>query len=75
MYRDGRDSARARASRIRASHDYEATELEEMRLRTVVARAHGEGRPKHAWTFSSLLRRMRTPSSEPVSAVLTNIED
>ena len=33
-YDDGRNSARARSARIRASHDYEATHLEEMRRRT-----------------------------------------
>jgi hypothetical protein len=33
-YDDGRNGARARAARIRTGHDYEATELEEMRRRT-----------------------------------------
>jgi hypothetical protein len=33
-YDDGRNSARARSARIRASHDYEATQLEEMRRRS-----------------------------------------
>ena len=35
MRRDGSDSARARSARIRASHDYEATQLESMRRNTV----------------------------------------
>ena len=33
-YDDGRNGARARSARIRASHDYEATQLEEMRRRS-----------------------------------------
>jgi hypothetical protein len=33
-YDDGRNSARARSARIRTGHDYEATQLEEMRRRT-----------------------------------------
>lgn len=31
MHYDGSNSARARSARIRASHDYEATELDTMR--------------------------------------------
>ena len=34
-YDDGSNSARARSARIRASHDYEATHLEELRRRPV----------------------------------------
>jgi hypothetical protein len=34
MHRDGRDGARARSARIRATHDYEATQLDSMRRRT-----------------------------------------
>jgi hypothetical protein len=33
-YDDGRNGARARSARIRTSHDYEATQLEEMRSRS-----------------------------------------
>ena len=33
-YDEGRNSTRARSARIRASHDYEATQLEEMRRRS-----------------------------------------
>jgi hypothetical protein len=37
MYHDGSNGSRARASRIRSSHDYEATELDSMRRRTRTA--------------------------------------
>ena len=37
MHHDGSTSARARAARIRAAHDYEANELDAMRRRTSAA--------------------------------------
>jgi hypothetical protein len=40
-YDDGRNGARARSARLRASHEYEATQLESMRRRT-----REEGQPE-----------------------------
>lgn len=55
-YDDGRNSARARSARIRASHDYEATELESMRART---REAGEPRPGLVTRLASAVALMR----------------
>jgi hypothetical protein len=49
-YDDGRNSARARSARIRSSHDYEGTQLEEMRLRTAAL----EPRPERTWSLAGL---------------------
>ena len=56
-YDDGRNSTRARSARIRASHDYEATQLEEMRRRS----AAREPRPGRA----SLLTRLSAAFARP----------
>jgi hypothetical protein len=56
-YDDGRNSARARSARIRASHEYEATHLEEMRRRATPI----ESRPDRA----SLLGRLRAVFARP----------
>jgi hypothetical protein len=52
-YDDGRNGARARSARIRTGHDYEATQLEEMRRRTATL----EQRPERVllWTRLSVL--------------------
>jgi hypothetical protein len=57
-YDDGRNGARARSARIRASHDYEATQLEEMRLRSAAI----ESRP-------ALLRRLAAVFARPRRSV------
>jgi hypothetical protein len=53
-YDDGSNSARARSAQIRASHDYEATHLEEMRRRSA----------------SPAPRRTRAPLLTRLSAVI-----
>lgn len=55
-YDDGRYSARARSARIRASHDYEATQLEAMRRRSAL-----ESRPGRA----SLVTRLSAAFTWP----------
>jgi hypothetical protein len=55
MQHDGSNSARARSARIRASHDYEATELDTMR-RHAAARELQQ-RPSFVMRLSSLLGR------------------
>jgi hypothetical protein len=49
-YDEGRNSARARSARIRSSHDYEGTHLEEMRLRTAAL----EPRPRRVSLLTGL---------------------
>jgi hypothetical protein len=52
-YDAGGNGARARSARIRTSHDYEATQLEEMRRRSVPL----EPRPRRG----SLVTRLAAP--------------
>jgi serine/threonine protein phosphatase PrpC len=55
-YDDGRNSARARSARIRASHDHEGTQLEEMRRRT---RELGQPEPRLLARLAAAIGRVR----------------
>jgi hypothetical protein len=58
--------ARARSAHIRSSHDYEGTQLEEMRLRTVAMdEAQASRAPGRRSRLSALVARMRMPSFSP----------
>ena len=59
-YDDGRNSARARSARIRASHDHEGTQLEEMRRRT---RELGEPEPRLLARLAAAVGRVRRADS------------
>jgi hypothetical protein len=59
-YDDGRNSARARSARIRASHDYEATHLESMRRRTQET-GETEPRVRLLARLAAALRGLRPP--------------
>jgi hypothetical protein len=63
-YDDGRNSARARSARIRASHDYEATLLEEMRRRTLQG-GEPEFRRSLATRLTSAFGRLRGSNPGP----------
>ena len=71
-YDDGRNSARARSARIRASHDHEGTQLEEMRRRT---RELGDPEPRLLARLAAAIGRVRRadPSSGQVIAAETEI--
>lgn len=58
MLRDGSESARARSARIRAAHEYEATELESSRRR---ARQRDGMSPSRTTRAAALLGRLRRP--------------
>ena len=62
MHQDGRNSARPRSARLRASHDYGATELESMRRR---AGDIGEQAPRTsaAARVAAALRRLARSST------------
>ena len=70
-YDDGRNSARARSARIRASHDYEGTQLEEMRLRT---REIGEPEPRLLARIAAVFGHVRTSDSSSAQVVVTETE-
>lgn len=59
MHQDGSTSGRARAARIRASHDYEATELESMRQRPGALPARQRPRPSLMARVTAVLARTR----------------
>jgi hypothetical protein len=73
MYRDGSDSARARSARIRASHDYEATELESMRQRTL-AGDRPEARVPRIAHLGATLRRLLRPHEGPAGVLAVDVE-
>ena len=57
MQHDGSNSARARSARIRASHDYEATELDTMRRHGAAREL--QQRPSFVTRLSLLVGRAR----------------
>ena len=57
MQHDGSNSARARSARIRASHEYEATELDTMRRHGAAREL--QQRPSFVMRLSSLVARAR----------------
>jgi hypothetical protein len=76
-YDDGRNSARARSARIRSSHDYDGTQLEEMRLRT--AALEPRPRPVSLLTglsaaFARRLRRRADASETDVLVSASHVE-
>ena len=73
MYRDGSDSARARSARIRASHDYEATELESMRQRTL-AGDRLEARASRIAHLGAALGRLRRSHAGPAGVLAVDVE-
>jgi hypothetical protein len=75
-YDDGRNSARARSARIRASHDYEATKLESMRRRTgegAEPKPRGRLVARLATAFRGPRRLSHSPAHIPVAE--NEIED
>ena len=70
-YDDGRNSARARSARIRTSHDYEGTQLEEMRRRT---RELGEPEPRLLARLAAAIGRVRRSESSPAQVLTTETE-
>jgi hypothetical protein len=70
-YDDGRNSARARSARIRASHDYEGTQLEEMRRRT---RELGEPEPRLLARLAAAIRHVHRSDSAPGQVLASETE-
>lgn len=73
MRRDGSDSARARSARIRASHDYEATQLDSMR-RTTVAQAEPKPHNLFVTRVVAAFTHVRGSSPSSVQAVTRESE-
>jgi hypothetical protein len=67
MQHDGSNSARARSARIRASHDYEATELDTMRRQGAAREL--QRRPSFVMRLSSLVGRTRGLGVDTVPAL------
>ena len=67
MHYDGSNSARARSARIRASHDYEATQLDTMR-RNGAARELQQ-RPSFVTRLSLLVGRARGLGADAAQAI------
>ena len=63
MHQDGSTSGRARAARIRASHEYEGTELESMRRRPGALPARVRPRPSLMARVTAALARTRPASA------------
>jgi hypothetical protein len=63
-YDDGRNSGRARSARIRASHDYEATQLDSMRRRTR-EEAEPEPRGRLVARLATAFRSLRCLNPSP----------
>ena len=71
MYHDSSNGSRARASRIRSSHDYEATELDSMRRRT--RRVKDAAAPRNPIArVALLLGRLRAAPAETGVAGITD---
>ena len=64
MHQDGSNSGRARSARIRASHDYEATELESMRRRGKALEDRQRPRPTLMARLMRGVVRMRPRDTE-----------
>jgi hypothetical protein len=68
MHQDGSSSARARSARIRASHDYEATELESMRRRGKALEDRQRPRPTLMARLTATFARTGRWNADPAQA-------
>ena len=71
MLRDDSKGARARSARIRAAHDYEATELESSRRR---AQQRDGMPPSRSARAAALLARLRRPLRSQAPALAAESE-